>query len=129
MTPKLLTAIPQLFTCDLTASLAFFEKLGFKPAFTYGEPPFYAQVVRDGVALNLRHVDTPVTDKARAAAEDLLAVSITLDTDAAAETLFNEFSGAGIQFHQQLARQPWGALDFIAVDPNGNLLHFAGPAH
>ena len=55
---RMLTAEPQLFVTDMTRSLAFFTgSLGFDVVFTYGGPPFYAQVRRDGACLNLRHVD------------------------------------------------------------------------
>ncbi len=40
---------PQLFVSDLEAASAFYvHKLGFKVVFSYGDPPFYAQVARDG---------------------------------------------------------------------------------
>ncbi len=58
--PILLAAEPQLFVADIVASCEFYaKKLGFKIAFTYGDPPFYAQVCRDGASLNLRYVDEP----------------------------------------------------------------------
>ena len=61
--PKLVAAEPELFVADISASCAFFtRKLGFSIAFTYGEPPFYAQVKRDGAALNLKCVERPVID-------------------------------------------------------------------
>jgi hypothetical protein len=40
----IIAAEPELFVADIKASLDFFtQKLGFSIAFTYGEPPFYAQ--------------------------------------------------------------------------------------
>ena len=83
---------------------------------------------RDGARLNLRHIDTPVADAGRIRAEDLLAATITVDTDAGIEHLFREIETAGAPLHQRLERQPWGARDFIVLDPDRNLLHFAGPA-
>jgi hypothetical protein len=57
----IITAEPELFVADIKVSLDFFtQKLGFSIAFTYGEPPFYAQVKRDGAQLNLKCVDNPV---------------------------------------------------------------------
>ena len=48
-------AEPQLFVSDIKRSCEFFqEKLGFSVVFSYGEPPFYAQVGRDAARLNLR---------------------------------------------------------------------------
>jgi catechol 2,3-dioxygenase-like lactoylglutathione lyase family enzyme len=121
--PVLLDAQPQLFVADINASCSFFaEKLGFAIVFVYGEPPFYAQVKRDGAALNLRHVDAPPIDPALRDREDFLAASLTVDD---VEALYLEFRKAGVPFHQTLRKEPWGATTFIVKDPNGNLLLFA----
>lgn len=117
-------AEPQLFVRDIAVSAAFYtSKLGFSVAFTHGEPPFYAQVYRDGARLNLRHVDTPVIDPRRREADQLLAATIALD-DAAA--LFREYEAAGVELAQALRTEPWGARTFIVRDPDGNLILFAG---
>jgi catechol 2,3-dioxygenase-like lactoylglutathione lyase family enzyme len=122
--PVLLAAEPQLFVADITASCAFYTgKLGFAVAFTYGEPPFYAQVFRDGARLNLRCVAKPVIDPQLRVTEDLLSASITLDD---AKPLFLEYQAAGVPFHQALRSEPWGARTFIVCDPDGNLILFAG---
>jgi hypothetical protein len=43
--PTIVGAEPELFVSDIKASCDFFiSKLGFAIVFTYGEPPFYAQV-------------------------------------------------------------------------------------
>ena len=122
-------AEPQLFVADIETSCRFFtDKLGFAIAFTYGSPPFYAQVVRDGARLNMRHVDQPPIDPVIRDREELLSASMTVETAAAIKQLFLEFQAAGVAFHQTLQRQPWGADNFIIKDPDGNLLLFAGPA-
>ena len=122
-------AEPQLFVADIKSSCDFFNgKLGFKIAFTYGEPPFYAQVMRDGVRLNLRCVEQPVIDAELRNREELLSGSLTVATAEEIEALFLEFQASGATFFQTLKRQPWGARDFIVNDPDGNLLLFAGPA-
>lgn len=123
--PILTTIEPQIFVTDMARALAFYEaKLGFKVGFTYGEPPFYAQVVRDAAIANLRWVKAPVIQ--RAAERDLLSVAIGVSN---AKLLFQEFQEKGVAFHQTLAREPWHAAghgDFIVADPDGNLLLFAG---
>lgn len=122
--PGLLAAEPQLFVADIAASCAFYmAKLGFSVAFTYGEPPFYGQVFRDGARLNLRCVSQPVIDPRLRDKEDLLSASITLDD---AKPLFLEYQAAGVPFHQALRTEPWGARTFIVRDPDGNLILFAG---
>lgn len=119
-----LVAEPQLFVSDIGASCDYFNrKLGFSTVFTYGDPPFYGQVQRDGAALNLRHVDAPVIDPAIRDRDILLSATVTT-TDIAG--LFAEYSAAGVDFQQSLERQPWGARTFIVRDPDGNLICFAG---
>jgi catechol 2,3-dioxygenase-like lactoylglutathione lyase family enzyme len=122
-------AEPQLFVADIKASCDFFTaKLGFAIVFSYGEPPFYAQVKRDGARLNLRHVDRPVMDANLRDHEELLSASLTIATTEEIKHLFLEFQAAGVVFLQTLKRQPWGARNFIIKDLDGNLLLFAGPA-
>jgi catechol 2,3-dioxygenase-like lactoylglutathione lyase family enzyme len=122
-------AEPQLFVADIEASCAFFTtKLGFVTAFTYGEPPFYAQVRRDGARINMRCVAQPVIDADVRDREQLLSASLTVATAEQIKALFLEFQAAGVAFFQTLKREPWGARDFIVKDPDGNLVLFAGPA-
>lgn len=123
-TARLTAAEPQLYVRDVVVSSEFYSrKLGFSVAFVYGEPPFYAQVFRDGARLNLRHVDEPVIDSVRRDDEQLLAATITLED---AEPLFVEYEQSGVELVQPLRTEPWGARTFIVRDPDGNLLLFAG---
>lgn len=122
--PILTAAEPQLFVRDIAAASEFYSrKLGFSVAFIYGEPPFYAQVFRDGARLNFRQVDGTVLDAIRRATEQLLAATITLED---AKPLFVEYQQAGVEFVQSLKSEPWGARTFVVRDPDGNLLLFAG---
>jgi catechol 2,3-dioxygenase-like lactoylglutathione lyase family enzyme len=122
----LLAAEPQLFVSDIEASCAFYtEKLGFTVAFSYGEPPFYGQVFRDGARLNLRSVNKPCIDPELREHDRLLSASIALDD---AKPLFLEYQDAGVAFAQPLRIEPWGARTFVIRDPDGNLILFAGPA-
>ena len=121
-------AEPQLFVADIKASCEFFTgKLGFVIAFSYGEPPFYAQVRRDGARINLRCVAQPLIDAGVRDRERLLSASLTVATAEEINAPFLEFQAAGVTFFQSLKREPWGARDFILKDPDGNLLVFAGP--
>ena len=125
----IVAAEPQLFVANINASLEFFtRKLGFAIAFTYGEPPFYAQVKRDGAQLNLKCVDSPVIDPEFRDREELLSAAMTVATAAEIKQLFLEFQSANVTVFQSLKTQPWGARNFIIKDPDGNLLLFAGPA-
>src|ERR1022692_3584148 len=126
----IVSAEPQLFVTDIQRSCEFFrEKLGFSLVFTYGKPPYYAQVGRDAARLNLRCVgraaiESPVRDW-----EELLSVSMTVATADEIKLLFLEFQSAGVAFHQTLKKQVWDAKNFVVKDPDGNLLLFAGPAN
>lgn len=119
----LVAAEPQLFVSDIAAACEFYtSKLGFSVAFTYGEPAFYGQVLRDGARLNLRRLDRPAIDPELRDSEQLLSASITLDD---AKPLFLEYQAAGVSFAETLKTQPWGARTFVVRDPDGNLILFA----
>jgi uncharacterized glyoxalase superfamily protein PhnB len=122
-------AEPQLFVTDIKRSCDFFrEKLGFTLVFSYGKPPYYAQVGRDAAHLNLRCVERPVIESIRDR-DELLSASMTVATADEIKLLFLELQSAGVTFHQKLKKQPWGAKNFVVKDPDGNLLLFAGPAN
>jgi uncharacterized glyoxalase superfamily protein PhnB len=130
----IVSAEPQLFVTDIKRSCEFFrEKLGFSLVFSYGKPPYYAQVGRDGARLNLRWVQRPaiestVRDREELLSASLLSVSMTVATADEIKLLFLEFQSTGVAFQQTLKMQPWGARNFVVKDPDGNLLLFAGPA-
>ncbi len=120
--PVLSQAEPQLFVSDINAACVFFEhKLGFNVVFTHGDPPFYGQVRRDHVSLNLRYVCGPVFNGAIREDDQLLAASITVEN---VKALYSEYIAAGVEFQQTLRRQPWGAHQFVVRDPDGNLILF-----
>ncbi len=120
---------PQLFVTDIERACKFYcEKLGFSLVFSYGKPPYYAQVARDVAHLNLRCAERSVIESTVRDQEELLSVSMTVATAAEIKLLFLEFQSAGVAFHQKLKKQPWGARNFVVRDPDGNLLLFAGPA-
>jgi uncharacterized glyoxalase superfamily protein PhnB len=130
----IVSAEPQLFVTDIKRSCEFFcEKLGFTIVFSYGKPPFYAQVGRDAARLNLRCIDLrrverPLIESTVRDREELLSASLTVASAGDIKLLFLEFQSAGVAFHQKLKKQPWGARNFVVKDPDGNLLLFAGPA-
>jgi uncharacterized glyoxalase superfamily protein PhnB len=123
-------AEPQLLVTDIKRSCEFFcAKLGFSLVFSYGKPPYYAQVHRDAARLNLRCVERPLMESAVRDREELLSASMTVSTAEEIKLLFLEFQSAGVAFQQTLKKQPWGARNFVVKDADGNLLLFAGPAN
>jgi|SRR5579863_295351 len=127
--PILTSTAAQLFVADIKASCDFYtHKLGFAVDFVYGDPPFYAQVSRDHARLAFRVVGEPVFIGGIREREHLLSASITVATAGEAEQLFLSYQAAEVRFHQTLKKEPWGARTFIVIDPDGNLILFAGPA-
>ena len=126
--PILTSISAQLFVADIQASCDFYtDKLGFVVDFVYGDPPFYAQVTRDNARLSFRHVDEPVFAGDVREREDLLSASITVASADEIEQLFLSYQALDVPFHQTLKQEPWGATTFVVVDPDRNLLLFAGP--
>lgn len=134
--PRLTTPRPilnsieaQLFVANIKSSCDFYtRKLGFAVKFVYGEPPYYAQVIRDAARLNLRLVFEPVFVAGVRKREGLLSATITVSTAKEIKQLFLSYQAAGVSFHQALKKEPWGARAFIVSDPDENLILFAGPA-
>jgi len=126
--PTITGAEPQLLVANIQRSCEFFrEKLGFSLVFSYGQPPFYAQVCRDAARLNLRCVERPAIESTLRDREELLSATMTIATADEIMLLFLEFQSAGVSFHLKLKKQPWGAKNFVVKDPDGNLLLFAAP--
>ena len=126
--PILSSTEAQLFVADIKTSCEFYtDKLGFTVAFVYGDPPYYGQVSRDHARLNLRMVCEPVFTDVRER-EHLLSASLTVATADEIKQLFLSYQAAGVPFHQTLKKEPWGARTFVVMDPDGNLILFAGPA-
>lgn len=123
--PEVIASEPQAFVSDVEAALSYYtQKLGFTCAFSYGQPAFYAQVRRGGGRLNLRLATGPVFDADFLKREgDVLCATLAVNE---AKPFFLEFQSAGVEFHQRLRTEPWGARTFVVRDPDGNLLLFAG---
>lgn len=110
----------QVFVTDLARSLAFYrDRLGFEVAFTHGEPPFYGEVRRGGARLNLRRVDESPFREGVQESEELLSAYIEVSDP---EALCTEVTAAGADVRSGLRRTPWGTLEVIVHDPDGNLL-------
>lgn len=107
---------PELPAANLTAAIAFYEKLGFSLA---SERPArdYAIVERDGIAIHL------FEDKIRRHTQS----GVHIFTHDLAE-LFEEFADRGVPFAQKIERKPWGNREFRMKDEYGNELKFTEPA-
>jgi catechol 2,3-dioxygenase-like lactoylglutathione lyase family enzyme len=129
MRPVLNSTEAQLFVADIKASCDFYSgNLGFTVAFVYGDPPHCGQLIRDQARLNLRVVGEPVFLGDVRERELLLSASLTVATANEIKELFLHYQARGVRFRQSLQREPWGATTFIVLDPDGNLILFAGPS-
>jgi uncharacterized glyoxalase superfamily protein PhnB len=123
--PRLHRSLAQVFVTDFARAVAFYrDTLGFDVAFTYGEPPFYGEVAREGAAFNLRYVDQTPFVAGRRDTEQLLSVAIRTTN---AKALFLRYQEAGVDFQERLQTKPWGGDEFVVRDPDGNLILFGSP--
>lgn len=114
----------QIFVRDVDRSAAWYRDiLGFVMDYRYGDPPFYAQVRRNAVALNLRRTETSPW-AVNPADGELLAARLEVDD---VKALFLEFRDRGAPMHHALRTEPWGQLTFMVRDPDRNLISFGSP--
>jgi catechol 2,3-dioxygenase-like lactoylglutathione lyase family enzyme len=127
--PVILAAEPSIFVADFARACAFYvDDLGFRLETTYGDPPFFGLLGRDGARLSLRLVEEPAFVVGLRERRELLAASLTLASRSDVDALFDEFRGRHVDVFQAPRTEPWGARTFILRDPDGNLLLFAAPA-
>jgi len=122
--PGLLFVVPILYVADIRRALSFYQgQLSFDVLQVSGEPPFYAEVRREGASLGLRFVHRPVIDPAARVAEPMLWQASVRVGDIKA--LYVEFLAAGAAIEAPLRREPWGPMDFSVRDPDGNVIGFS----
>ena len=112
------TVIPQLRITDSKKSLSFYvEKLGFKIDWQHQfEPsfPVFAQITRQGQSLF-------ITEHAGDCAVGGAVYFIVPD----AAQCWSAFEEQGVVATNPVAKMPWGTLEFLVTDPDGNRLRFA----
>ncbi len=118
--------VPQFFTTDLPATLAYYrDRLRFDCLGTWHDPPVYAIVARDGHRIHFRVLDgalpTPVPDKY---ADELLDAYVSIDD---VDGLFAEYAARRVEFARGLGDTPWNSREFVVRDCDGRLLAFGAP--
>jgi uncharacterized glyoxalase superfamily protein PhnB len=112
---------PQFFTTDIPATLAYYsDKLGFPCVGTWLDPPVYAIVSRDGLAIHFRCAEPPKGNPDKYADELLDAYVWVEDADA----LYAEYAARGVEFARELGNTPWQSREFVVKDCDGRLLAF-----
>ena len=120
---KYKNAVPVIATADVSSTIGYYTHvLDFSEHFTYGDPPVYAGVERDGVLLYITQ-----DDKMAAALKDSgLHPDVFLwvhDID----TVFEEHKRRGANIIEELATRRWDARQYVVEDPNGYRLKIAEP--
>ena len=109
---------PVLAVGDIAAAVEFYTtKLGFTPAFTWGDPPTFAGV-RLGKAEMFLGKGTPTPS-----AETSAVCFMVGD----AEDLYEFHRGNGVEIAQEIDDRPYGIRDYTVRDPHGYSLVFGHP--
>ena len=119
---KVLAAFPKLLVRDVPASLRFYEEvLGFDCAATFGDPPAFAIVERDGLGIHLKQgLPRPRRDESEA--WDVYLEIADLDA------FVLELRERGARILRGPAVQEYGMTELDVVDPDGYIICFAEDA-
>jgi catechol 2,3-dioxygenase-like lactoylglutathione lyase family enzyme len=119
MNARLESVQPVLMTRDVTASLRFYEKLGFTVAGQdTAQDPKYARVRRDGVELHLQWHHATEWDFPNDRPSYRFVVSDVAD-------IYDEFRArSALTDATAVAETSWGTREFHVRDGDGNLLQF-----
>jgi catechol 2,3-dioxygenase-like lactoylglutathione lyase family enzyme len=120
---KYRSAVPVIATADVRATLAYYTQvLGFSEHFTFGDPPVYAGVERDGVLLYITRDDrTAATLKSSGVHPDVFLWVHDVDS------VFEEHKRRGVKVVEEIANRAWDARQYVIEDPNGYRLKIAEP--
>ena len=114
--PQLAAAAPVLTVADATKSAEYYrDQLGFRVAFTDGEPVYYAIVERDDVRIHLMTAETAKRQTGQGS-----VYIFVHDVDA----LHIEFTTRGARIVGPPKDYPYGMRDFNVRDLDGNDLCF-----
>jgi catechol 2,3-dioxygenase-like lactoylglutathione lyase family enzyme len=117
--PAFTSVHPVFAVRDLAEALAYYrDVLGFRVAWTWGDPPVRAGVARGAVEIQL------VSD-GRFAPPGPSCVYCHL---AGVDAFYAECRARGAEIIMELDDRPFGVRDFRVADPSGNRLGFGEPA-
>ena len=114
---------PQFLVDDLDRAVAYYrDRLGFELGFRYES--FYAGVVRDGVAIHLKHAPKVIADREHRKQNEHLDAYISVS---GVGDLFIELQTRGAAVIKPLEQRPWACVDFYVEDLDGYILCFSEP--
>jgi len=119
--PKLTSFAPQYLVYDLSRSIEYYEKLGFK----FGEPweGFYAIGRLDGLELHLKESPKHEANRGWRRENEHLDAAAGVD---GIEAFYDHCIAIGARILQPLAPTEWGTKDFYIEDPDGYVISFGG---
>jgi catechol 2,3-dioxygenase-like lactoylglutathione lyase family enzyme len=119
MNPRLESVQPVLMSRNVTASIRFYEKLGFTLAGQdTSQDPKYARLRRDGIELHLQWHDPTEWDYPNDRPSYRFIVSDVAE-------MYNQFRANGaLTDATTVAETSWGTREFHVRDGDGNLLQF-----
>jgi catechol 2,3-dioxygenase-like lactoylglutathione lyase family enzyme len=119
MKPRLESVQPVLMSRDVTASIRFYEKLGFALAGQdRAQDPRYARLERDGVELHLQWHDATEWDYPNDRPSYRFLVSDVAE-------MYSQFRANGALIDATaVADTSWGTREFHVRDGDGNVLQF-----
>lgn len=110
-----------LLSRDVTCTMHHWRDVfGFSIDNTFGDPPSFAILKRDGAYLMLGASEEPVVPH-RTRRESLFDAYFWID-DAKAE--FAQMQGRGAKVDYEPYLQPYGVLEFGLIDPDDHLIGF-----
>ena len=118
---KVQSAVPVIATEDVMETVRYFEEvLGFEKQWTWGDPPEYAGL-KAGDALLYVNYDPDMAD---AIGEDGLAPEIFLWVEGINE-VYEQHRSCGAEVIEELCERPWGAKQYVVLEPNGYRIKIA----
>jgi len=120
---KYKNAVPVIATADVPSTVGYYQRvLGFSEHFTFGDPPVYAGVERNGVLLYItQDVRLAATLKGSGLHPDVFLWVQDVDS------MFAEHKQRGANIVEEIADRPWDARQYVIEDPNGYHLKIAEP--
>jgi hypothetical protein len=104
---------------DVLKSSAYFrDALGFKIEFLYGEPPNYAGVSRDNIAV---HLEAAANTSCQVGQTGL---NVFLDD---VDELYQELRSRNARILKPPHNRPWGMRNCVVADLDGNYICFGTP--
>lgn len=112
---------PQFLVDDLTRSIAFYEKLGFRFGAPWGG--FYAIGQLDGFELHLKEAQKFEAEREFRRKNEHLDAAAGVD---GIEAFYAKCVASDITMLRPLTPTSWGTQDFYIEDPDGYILSFGG---